>query len=137
MTKCYAAIFICLATMAIHSELVSSVTTEAFKAVLRRFTARGGKPLHICSENATNLIGAKVKVKVSRTIHGGAWGERKYSSYSYLTSALDGGLIHGLLQENSFCDISEFLAADNRTWHLPPPNAPHFGGLWEAAVKSI
>jgi hypothetical protein len=25
------------------------------------------------------------------TRHGGAWGERRYSSYSYLTSALDGG----------------------------------------------
>jgi hypothetical protein len=25
------------------------------------------------------------------TRHGGAWGERKYSSYSFLTSALDGG----------------------------------------------
>jgi hypothetical protein len=25
------------------------------------------------------------------TCHGGAWGERRYSSYSFLTSALDGG----------------------------------------------
>jgi hypothetical protein len=25
------------------------------------------------------------------TCHGGAWGERRYSFYSYLTSALDGG----------------------------------------------
>jgi hypothetical protein len=25
------------------------------------------------------------------TRHGGAWGERRYSSYSFLTSALDGG----------------------------------------------
>jgi hypothetical protein len=25
------------------------------------------------------------------TCHGGTWGERRYSSYSFLTSALDGG----------------------------------------------
>jgi hypothetical protein len=34
-----------------------------------------------------------IKVNQSRpaTRHGGAWGERKYSSYSFTTSALDGG----------------------------------------------
>jgi hypothetical protein len=42
-----------------------------------------------------------------------------------------------MLQENSFNnDISEFLAAENSTWHLIPANAPHFIGLCEAAVKS-
>jgi hypothetical protein len=41
----------------------------------------------------TNLncftIGSK-KQNSSATRHGGAWGERRYSSYSFLTSALDG-----------------------------------------------
>jgi hypothetical protein len=32
-----------------------------------------------------------VKVKGPRTRHGGAWGERRYSSFSSLTSALEGG----------------------------------------------
>jgi hypothetical protein len=31
------------------------------------------------------------KLKLSTTRHEGAWGERRYSSYSFLTSALDGG----------------------------------------------
>jgi hypothetical protein len=31
------------------------------------------------------------KVKLSYTHHAGAKGERRYSSYSFLTSALDGG----------------------------------------------
>jgi hypothetical protein len=43
-----------------------------------------------------------------------------------------------LIEDNSFNnDISDFLAAENCTWHLIPPNKPHFGGLWEAAVKSM
>lgn len=31
----------------------------------------------------------------------------------------------------------DFLAKDNITWHFIPSAAPHFGGLWEAGVKSL
>jgi hypothetical protein len=34
---------------------------------------------------------SKVKKSSPSTRHGGAWGERRYSSYSFTTSALDGG----------------------------------------------
>jgi hypothetical protein len=34
---------------------------------------------------------SKAKQICPATRHGGAWGERRYSSYSFLTSALDGG----------------------------------------------
>ena len=40
---CYIAIFVCFATKAVHIEVVSSLTTEAFLAALRRFIARRGK----------------------------------------------------------------------------------------------
>jgi hypothetical protein len=40
VTKGYIAIFVCFATKAVHIELVTSLTTEAFIAALRRFIAR-------------------------------------------------------------------------------------------------
>jgi hypothetical protein len=34
-----------------------------------------------------------LSIKKAATLHGGAWGERRYSSYSFTTSALDGGVV--------------------------------------------
>jgi len=45
-------------TKAVHIEVVTSLSTEAFLAVLRRFITRRGKPRTICSDNGTNIQGA-------------------------------------------------------------------------------
>jgi hypothetical protein len=52
--KVYVAIFICLATRAVHIELVSDLTTEAFIAALQRFISRRGHCATILSDNGTN-----------------------------------------------------------------------------------
>ncbi|UYV75619.1 hypothetical protein LAZ67_13000765, partial [Cordylochernes scorpioides] len=53
--KTYIVLFICFSTKAIHLEVVSDLTAEAFIATLRRFTSRRGLPSDIFSDNATNF----------------------------------------------------------------------------------
>ncbi|XP_033218277.1 uncharacterized protein LOC117173746 [Belonocnema kinseyi] len=106
--KIYAAIFVCFATKAVHIEIVSDLTTEAFLACLKRFFARRGKGSNLYSDNATNFKGA----------------QRELAE------------ILNFLQENND-KIYRVLADDEINWHFIPPRSPHFGGLWEAAVKSF
>jgi transposase InsO family protein len=58
ITKGYIAIFVCFVTKAVHIEVVTSLTTEAFLAALRPFIARRGKPKTIYSDNGSNFQGA-------------------------------------------------------------------------------
>jgi len=54
----YIAIFVCFATKAIHIEVVTSLTTEAFLAALRRFIVRRARPRTNHSDNGTNFEGS-------------------------------------------------------------------------------
>lgn len=58
LIKSYLCIFVCLAVKAVHIELVTDMTKEAYMAALNRFVARRGKPQSILSDNGTNFIGA-------------------------------------------------------------------------------
>lgn len=60
--KAYICLFVCFATKAVHIELASELTTEAFLAALRRFIARRGSINEIHSDCGTNFVGAKRKL---------------------------------------------------------------------------
>ncbi len=108
--KTYACLFVCLSTKTIHIELCSSLSTDDFLATLRRFIARRGCPSHIFSDNGTNFVGAREEI---REIQAMTTTKNTINAISYLTSQND------------------------IRWHHIPPRAPHFGGLWEAGVKSM
>ena len=55
VVKAYICLFVCLTVKAVHLELVSDLTTEAFIAALRRFLARRGYPSLLWSDHGTNL----------------------------------------------------------------------------------
>lgn len=58
--KAYVAVFICMVTKAVHMEVVTGLTTDAFIAAFRRFVGRRGfiGQIHIHSDNGTNFVGA-------------------------------------------------------------------------------
>ena len=103
------AIFVCFCTKAVHIEVVSDLTTEAFLAALKRFVSRRGLPDSIHSDNGTNFVGAKNDLQ---------------ELYKFLSSSDVQASVHS------------FLLSNRVSWHTIPQRAPHFGGLWEAAVKS-
>ena len=58
LIKAYVCVFVSLSVKAVHLELVSDLTSEAFIATLRRFISRRGKPSLIWSDNGTNFVNA-------------------------------------------------------------------------------
>ena len=107
ITKSYAAVFVCFSVKVVHLEVVTSLTTAAFIATLRRFIARRGKPSVIWSDHATNFVGATTTLKQ--------------------------------LKENPEMRqaISDYCSNQGIQWKFIPEQSPHFGGLWEAMVKSF
>ncbi|XP_058816087.1 uncharacterized protein LOC131679391 [Topomyia yanbarensis] len=66
--KAYITVYVCMATKAVHLDLVSDLTTGTFIASLRRFVGRRGKPAHIYCDNATNFVGAQRELEELRKL---------------------------------------------------------------------
>ena len=106
----YIAVFICFKTRATHLEVVSSLTTAAFMASMRRFVSRRGIPMTLYSDNGSNFKGARNQLE---------------QLYRFLEQEHSNPILHRQLLE------------DRLTWKMIPERVPHFGGLWEAAMKSM
>ncbi|GFW39870.1 integrase catalytic domain-containing protein [Trichonephila clavipes] len=107
-SKVYVAIFVCLATKAIHLEAVTDLTTEAFIAALKRLCARRGRISTLMSDNATNFKGAAAELN---------------------------RFIKLICNKNE--TLANYFASEAIQWKFIPPRSPNFGSLWETGVKSF
>ncbi|XP_062530654.1 uncharacterized protein LOC119630128 [Bombyx mori] len=108
--KCYVAVFVCMSVRAVHLELVSELSTDAFLATLRRFISRRGMSTDIYSDCGRNFVGCN----------------------NYLQE------LYKFLRDNDVqSTLNSKTLEQGITWHFQPPYASHFGGLFEAGVKSF
>ena len=56
VTKYYVCLFTCIATRAVHLQLINSLSAESFLLCLRRFVARCSLPDTLLSDNGTNFV---------------------------------------------------------------------------------
>ncbi|XP_073835822.1 uncharacterized protein [Musca autumnalis] len=107
--KTYIAVFVCFSSKATHLELVSDLSANNFILCLKRFVGRRGIPQKLFCDNATNFVGAHNKLK-----------ELKESFF----------------KDEVVQKMKSVCCQMGLEFNFIPPRAPHFGGLWEAAVKS-
>lgn len=105
--KGYIAIFICMCTKAVHFEVVSDLTTDAFIAAFKRFVSRRGNCSDIFSDNGSTFVGANRLLNIQ---------------------------LSKIFKESA---VQDKLTNIGIKWHFIPPSSPHMGGLWEANIKSM
>lgn len=108
MEKKYVAVFVCMVTKAVHLELVENLSTAAFIAAFHRFTSLRGSCTQLWSDNGTGFVGAAKQLGKMVS----SWAETDSESFKEL------------------CELRV-------KWNFITPSAPHQGGLWEAAVRSM
>ncbi|XP_043285700.1 uncharacterized protein [Venturia canescens] len=106
--KGWLCIFVCFTTSAMHLEVVTDATTDTFIAAFRRFTGRRGHVHTLYSDCGKNFQGADAELR--RLFNGGTRESQQ---------------------------LAQLLTNDGTKWVFNPPGAPHMGGKWEAAVKSV
>lgn len=107
--KAYICLFVCLSTKAIHLEVVSSLSADAFLAAFHRFIARRDLCSSIFSDCGRNFIGAAHYFR------------------DLITYFKDRSNQSQLILAASTLEIK---------WHFNPPSGPNFGGIWEAGIKA-
>ena len=104
--KVWVLLFTCMASRAIHVEVLTSLDTPSFQNALTRFIAVRGTCTRFRSDQGRNFIGGAEK---EEDIEGDVDLEELQASMK----------IRGI------------------EWIFNPPNAPHFGGIWERKIQEL
>ena len=105
--KRWGCLFTCMATRAVHLEVLMSLDTDAFLNAVARFAARRGFPAQFRSDNGTNMVGAEKELRTAM---------RKWENDAHARGTL---LRKGV------------------EWIFNPPKASHMGGVWERQIRTI
>ncbi|XP_058816557.1 uncharacterized protein LOC131679826 [Topomyia yanbarensis] len=108
--KIYVALFVCLVVKAVHLEVVAVLTSVACINAVKRFVARCGRVLELHCDNATAFVGADRQLKAARQAFREQFLNKEWDNY-FVNSGI--------------------------TFRFIPARSPHFGGLWEAGIKSF
>lgn len=97
-----------MGTRAIYIVADTVLTANGFIAAFRRFTSMRRHCQNLFSDNGTNFVGANKQLRE----------------------------MFDRAKSNLPNEIAELLTLQSITLHFIPPQAPNFGGLWEASVRS-
>lgn len=109
--KVWGVVFSCMASRAIHADIVSDLSAEGFLLAYQRFTSLRGHPRKVWSDPGSNFVGAKPALE---------------DLYSFLEHLQRSGV--------------EEEAAKHGTkwsWKIHPADSPHRNGAAEAAVRTV
>ncbi|XP_055634284.1 uncharacterized protein LOC129774549 [Toxorhynchites rutilus septentrionalis] len=108
--KVYIALFVCMVVKAVHLEVVADLSSAACINAVKRFIAKRGRVLELHCDNATAFVGADRELRILR---------KEY------------------LQQFQSTKWGNYCAGNGITFRFIPARSPHFGGIWEAGVKSF
>jgi hypothetical protein len=107
--KRWAVIFTCMATRAIHIEVIEDMSSSSFINALRRFIAIRGPVTELRSDRGTNFVGAAGEL------------------------GIDSEFVEDV---NKHLTQSQVQSTPCR-WKFNPPHASHMGGAWERMIGIV
>ncbi|XP_053690742.1 uncharacterized protein LOC128739288 [Sabethes cyaneus] len=108
--KIYVGLFVCLVVKAVYLELIADLSSSACINAVKRFVARRGRILELHCDYATAFVGADRELR----------NMRKEFLRQFQTEYWKG-----------YCIVNGI------TFRHIPARSPHFGGIWEAGIKSF
>lgn len=108
--KVWGIVYCCMASRAIHSDVVSDQSAEGFLLAYQRFTALRGHPKKLWSDPGSNFVGAKSAVE---------------------------DLYRFLCRLKKYDVEAEAAKHGTESWRIHPADSPHRNGAAEAAVHIV
>ncbi|XP_077352384.1 F-box/WD repeat-containing protein 4 isoform X2 [Festucalex cinctus] len=109
--KVWGVVYSCMASRAVHADVVEDLSTEGFMKAYLRFTALRGHPRKLWSDQGTNFVGARPMLQ---------------ELYEFLMN-----IDKNLIQKNAAA------AGTDWSWEFHPADSPHRNGAAEASVRIL